>query len=123
MGYYFDLESISLDIYRAKIEAAYLPPGRMILKERTKERFGYFRSPGIKNVKELLQTLRKKDKFNEFSKADCFIGNYLAILLRELNSILPKQVRIRDFPGISPETVAKLETIGIKHTVKLADNK
>ena len=119
MGYYIDLESISLDIYQAKIEAAYLPPGRKILKERTDERFGYFNRIGIKNVKELLNALRMKDKFNELSKAECFTGSYLTILLRELNSILPKPIRIRDFPGISSEIVDKLEMTGIKDTVKL----
>jgi hypothetical protein len=122
MGYYIDLEAISIDSYKAKIEAAYLPPGRKILKERTDERFGYFRSIGIKNVKELLQTLRKKDKFNELAKAECFTGDYLTILLRELNSILPKPIRIRDFPGISSETVAKLEKIGINDTLKLFEH-
>jgi len=119
MGYYIDLESINIESYKTKIESAYLPPGRMILKERTDERFGYFRSIGIKNVKELLNTLRKKDRYNELSKAECFTGNYLTILLRELNSILPKPIRIRDFPGISSGTIDKLEKAGIKDTVKL----
>ncbi|MEI8047094.1 MAG: DUF4332 domain-containing protein [Bacteroidota bacterium] len=121
MGYYIDLEAISIDSYKAKIEAAYLPPGRKLLKERTDERFGFFTSFGITNVKQLLQTLRKKDKFNELSKAECYTGNYLTILLRELNSILPKPIRIRDFPGISSETVANLEKTGINDTLKLFD--
>lgn len=119
MGYYIDLESISLENYKAKLKAAWLPPSRKILKERTDERFRYFKSIGIKNVKELLFTLRKKDKFNELSKAECFTGNYLPILLRELNSILPKPIRLCDFPGISTETISKLEKIGIKDTLKL----
>jgi hypothetical protein len=121
MGYYIDLESISLENYKSKIESAWLPPSRKILKDRTDERFGYFGSIGIKNVKELLNTLRKKEKFNEISKAECFTGSYLTILLRELNSILPKPIRIRDFPGISSETVAKLEKTGINDTLKLFD--
>jgi hypothetical protein len=119
MGYYIDLEYISIQSYKAKIESAYLPPSRKILKERTDERFGYFRSVEIKNVKELLNTLRKKNRFNELSKVECFTGSYLTILLRELNSILPKPVRIRDFPGISAETISKLEQIGINDTLKL----
>jgi len=119
MGYYIDLESISIESYKAKTEAAWLPPGRKILKERTDERFGYFNRIGIKNVKELMNTLRKKDKFNELSKVECFTGSYLTILLRELNSILPKPIRIRDFPGISSEIVDKLEKNGLNDTLKL----
>jgi hypothetical protein len=121
MGYYIDLKTISIESYKSKIESAWLPPGRRILKERTDERFGYFSSIGIKNVKELLQTLRKKDKFSELSKVDCFTGNYLTILLRELNSILPKPIRLKDFPGISPETIFELEKTGIKDTLRLFD--
>lgn len=52
---------------------------------------------------------------------DCLSGDYLTILLRELNNTLPKPNKIADFTGISKDTVAKLEKIGIKNTVKLYD--
>lgn len=121
MGYYIDLEKISIDDYRSKLEAAYLPPGRMMLKDNAEYRFGYFKSIGIKNVKELLQLLKKKEKFAELQKAGCFPGDYLTILLRELNSTLPKPNRIADFAGISKDTVTKLEQTGITNTEKLYD--
>ncbi|MDF1547798.1 MAG: DUF4332 domain-containing protein [Bacteroidales bacterium] len=119
MGYYIDLEKITVDDYRIKLESAYLPPSRMILKDQLDKRFNYFKSIGITNVKELLHILKKKDKFAELSKVDCFSGDYLTILLRELNSTLPKPNKIADFPGISNDTVDKLEKIGIKNTEKL----
>ena len=121
MSYYIDLEKISIDNYRKKLETGYLPPSRMILKERLDERFGYFKSLGIKNIHELLKVLEKKDTLSDLQKADCFSMDYLAILLRELNSLLPKPNRIKDFPGISQETIVKLENIGIKNTLKLYD--
>ena len=121
MGYYIDLEKIAICDYRIKLETAYLPPSRMILKGRLEERFGYFENIGIKNVKELIQVLKKKDKFSELQKVECLSGDYLVLLLRELNSTLPKPVRIKDFSGISNETVSKLENAGIKNTVKLFD--
>jgi len=119
MGYYIDLEKIAIDDYRVKLESAYLPPGRMVLKDRLDDRFGYFKSAGIENVQELLQFLRKKDKFTELSKIECFSGDYLTILLRELNSTLPKPTKIADFRGISKSTIDKLEKTGIKNTEKL----
>lgn len=121
MGYYIDLETISITDYKSKLETAYLPPSRMILKERRDERFARFTDIGIKNVRELLLFLKKRDKFTELSKIDCLSGNYLTILLRELNSILPKPTRIKDFKGISEGTVSRLEEIGIKNTLKLYD--
>ena len=62
MGYYIDLEKISIDDYQIKLESAYLPPSRMILKDRLDERFQYFKSLGVKNVRELIQLLKKKEK-------------------------------------------------------------
>ena len=121
MGYYIDLEKITIDNYRIKLESAYLPPSRMILKEKSDERFGYFKSIGIKNVKGLIQLLKKKDKFAELSSIDCFSGDYLTILLRELNSTLPKPNNLVDFTVISRNTIDKLEKIGIKNTEKLYD--
>ncbi|SFK42911.1 DUF4332 domain-containing protein [Proteiniphilum acetatigenes] len=119
MGYYIDLEKITIDDYRIKLESAYLPPSRMILKEKLDERFGYLKSIGIKNVKGLIQLLKKKDKFTELSKVDCLSGDYLTILLRELNSTLPKPNKLADFIGISKNTIDKLEKIGIKNTEEL----
>jgi hypothetical protein len=52
-------------------------------------------------------------------KEKCFSEEYLKILLRELNSILPKPSSIRDFINISPETIVKLEKHGIKNTLSL----
>jgi hypothetical protein len=121
MPYYIDLSSISLDEYKTKLVARGMIPSRMILKEKLDERFNYFKSIGIKNVQELLQTLRKKDTLAELSKIDCFTGDYLVILLRELNSIHPRPNKIKEFIGISAEVVSKLEKTGIKDTAKLYD--
>jgi hypothetical protein len=121
MGYYLDLEKISIDDYRKKIESAYLPPSRLILKDKLDERFRYFKSIGIKNVKGLIQLLKKKDKFAELSKVDCYSGDYLTILLRELNSTLPKPNKISDFIEIAKNTIDNLEKIGITNTEKLYD--
>lgn len=119
MGYYIDLERISIDDYQKKLESAYLPPSRQILKENLDERFKYFKSIGIENVIQLLQFLKKKDKFKELSNISCFTEDYLAILLRELKSMLPKPNKIDDFTIISKEIVARLEKVGIKNSEKL----
>lgn len=121
MGYYIDLRSISIDNYKKQLEKREMIPSRKILKENTEERFLYFKSMGIKNVYELWQLLKKKDSFAELSKVKCFTDDYLTILLREINSIQPKPNKIKEFTGTSPETISKLEKIGIKDTVRLFD--
>ena len=119
MGYYIDLETISLDDYKKKLESAYLPPSRTILKKNLDERFGYFKGIGVKNVKELIQLLKKKAKLTELSKVDFFSEEYVTILLRELNSTLPKPNKIADFIFVSQEVRSKLEKVGIFNTEML----
>jgi hypothetical protein len=121
MGYYIDLEKITIDDYRVKLKSAYLPPSRLILKDKLDERFGYFKSIGIKNVKGLIQLLKKKDKLAELSKVDFLSNDYLTILLRELNSVFPKPNKISDFIEIAKETIESLEKIGITNTENLYD--
>lgn len=89
----------------------------MLLKDSLDERFDYFKSVGIKNVFDLQKVL--KEKLSELSKVSCLSGDYLPILLREINSILPKPNKIKEYIGISPETVSKFEKIGDKDTVGL----
>lgn len=121
MGYYIDFEKITIDDYGIKLKSAYLPPSRLILKDKLDERFGYFKSIGIKNVKELIQLLKKKDQLTELSKVDFLSGDYLTILFRELNSSLPKPNKISDYIEIAKETIDSLEKIGITNTEKLYD--
>jgi len=118
MGYYIDLKKISLEQYHQKLSISYLPPSRMMLKERTEERFRHFRDKGINNVKELLQFLKKQNNFDELRKIECFSGDYLTILLREIKSIQPKPNRISDFSVITKDTVIRLGKIGITNTEK-----
>ena len=122
MGYYIDLSLISLEDYKNKLATAYLPPSRKILREKREERFAYFSRLGIKNVKELFTLLKNKEKFKELHNVEVLSGDYLKILLRELNSTLPKPNRFRDFKALSSAVIENLEKIGIKNTRNLYDH-
>lgn len=119
MGYHIDLSTITIDQYKEQLKTEYLPPSRMILKEQLQERFNFFKSIEIQNVKQLLLMLKKKDNWAKLLASEYFSENYLTILLRELNSNLPKPNKLKDFAGISDETIAKLENIGIRNTEQL----
>ena len=119
MAYYIDLEKVSLKEYKYKLHTAYLPPSRMILKESIDERFSYFENLGIANVKQLFVFLKKKGNIQELEKLDIFSGNYLTILLRELNSTLPKPNKIADFIGVSQDSITKLAKINVNTTEQL----
>ncbi len=121
MPYYIDLSAISLDEYKDKLAASYLPPSRMILKERMDERFKAIKACGIMNVAVLKQVLTKKNRQESFGDHDCLTADYLTILLREIKSIHPKPSRIAEFSMLESGTAKKLERLGIKNTVKLYD--
>jgi len=121
MGYYIDLEQISIDEYQRYIEKSDLLPSRRIIKENLSERFSYFKNIGITNVLELQRMLKKNDKLTELAKINCFSTDYLKILLREINSIQPKPTKISEFKGISPDTIKTLEKHGFQNTFKLFD--
>lgn len=121
MPYYIDLSLIMLDEYGKKLRDSYLPPSRQILKEKTAERFSFLIKQGIDNVAELQKLLKKKEKFEELSKAPGFSADYLTILLREMNSLHPKPNKLTEYGILSQETVSRLEKLGIKDTLKLYD--
>jgi uncharacterized membrane protein len=121
MGYYLDLSKIPINEYREKLRNAHLPPGRIILKMKIDDRFESLKKAGAVTVRDLLILLRNKTRIIELIQSDSLTEEYLTVLLREINSIHPKPNKISDFADILPDTVQKLEAIGITGTVKLYD--
>ena len=119
MGYFIDMEKISIDDYRIRLMLAYLPPSRLILKDNLIARFEYFKSIGINNIKELTLLLKNENKFALLSNIEIFSNEYLTILQRELKSIHPKPNKFIDFVEIREDTIKKLEKAGLSNTEKL----
>lgn len=103
--------------YRNILEKSELLPGRRILYEKTKERFDLLASQGIKNLLMLVQELKSSDKIKQLSKETNIPADYLTILRREVNRLLPKPVSITDFPDIGKSLIGKLNKKGIKNTL------
>ncbi len=121
MPYYIDLHKIKLPDYREKLRTADLLPSRRLLKDNIDAKFMEFDNLGIKNLGALKSTLANKKKFAELMQNPVFDENYLRVLLREINSMLPSPNKLRDFPGLRPDTFSKLENAGIKNTFALFD--
>jgi len=121
MGYYINLSQISIYQYAEKLKNGYLPPGRKILLTNIEQQFELIKNQGIQTVEELRLVLKNKKKVLEFSELSGLSVEYLTILIREINSSLPKPNKLKDFPDISAHVVKKLESIGIKNTLHLFD--
>lgn len=121
MGYYIDLSLISIEEYKNKLKNKILIPSRLILREKIDERFKYFKEVGIKSVLDLLQSLKKKEKFEALSEVPILSKEYLTILLREIKSLHPEPNKFSDITGIPNDVITKLEKYGIKNTAQLFD--
>lgn len=119
MGYYIDLENISIENYKNILKSADLLPSRMILKENIDQNFEIIKNQNIKNVNELLKSLNSKKKLQDFSTMNNINENYLTILIREVKSYRQKPNNFEDFPDIQSEVILKLKKIGIKNTLQL----
>lgn len=121
MGYYIDLEKISIDEYKEILKSADLLPSRMILKTNIEEIFNTINKQEIENVDEIRKTLGNKKKLQGFAQQSGIEENYLKILIREINSYRQSPNKISDFPGLSDDVILKLENFGIKNTLQFFD--
>lgn len=121
MAYHIDLELISLEDFKQRLQEADLLPSQKILKEEPDQRFDCLKKHNIKNMLDLQKALKTKAKVQSFAKESGVPEKYLIIMRREVNSYQPKPNNFKDIPGIEPEVLAKLSAAGIKHTRHLFD--
>ena len=121
MGYYIDLENISIDKYRDILKSADLLPSRIILKNDIDDIFNIIKKLQIDNVDELQKTLMNKNEVQDFSKKSGIPEDYLKILIREIKSYRQSPNKIKAIPDISENVILKLKNIGIKNTLQIYD--
>ena len=116
MGFYIDLQSISIDAYKEKLKASDLLPSRQMLKDNIEERFELIKKQGVPDAQKLFNTLKTKKRLNAFAERSGLPVDFLTILGRELRSYRQKPNELRNFPGIDEDIISKLENIGLKNT-------
>ncbi len=121
MGYYIDLEQISIEDYGNILKSTHLIPSWKILKENMDINLETIKKHGIHNLRQLQETLKQKDQVQEFSKQSGLPEQYLTVLRRMINGYQSKSNRIKDFPETSEDIILTLEKIGIKNTRHLYD--
>lgn len=119
MGYYIDLNKISLDDLKNKIQSSELLPSQQILKQDIDLKFDSLKSRKIENLDDLKHRLKNKNNIKELSIDTSIKTDYLTILRRYLNSFHPPPRKLVDFPTLSHLTVDKLEKMGISTTPQL----
>ena len=119
MGYYVDLNSISLADLKQRIATSYLIPSQRILLDELDARFAALQAFGIHTVAQLQQALKTKAKVEQVAEALSLPVDYLTVLRRLVNSLHPDPRDVADFTCVPEETRRALGEIGIKTTVDL----
>jgi len=114
MGYLLDLSKISIEKYKEILKNQYLLPGRKILHRDMDASFSAIYRCSISNLGELKNALSTAQKISLFSQKSGLSNDYLTILRREIGSIEPKAVLIKDFPQTDKATLDLLSSAGIK---------
>ena len=121
MGYYRDLDALSLEDYQAILESADLLPSRQMLQKDTAARFAALKAQGLATIADLQNALKTKPKLQAFAQKSGLDEDYLKILIREVNSLQPKPNKLADIPDVPEVVVSALANLGIKDTVRLYD--
>jgi hypothetical protein len=118
--YYIDLGKYTLDKFEHRLLSSKLLPGRRILLENIEANFSILRELKIRDVKQLLDLLKNKDKIERVSNDTGIPSDYLTILRREAGSFLPTLVTLEKI--IEPENthyISILGSVGIKNSKQL----
>lgn len=121
MGYYIELESITIGKFSERLKSGFLLPGMMVLKANIDENFAQLKGQGISNLAELLGAIKTKKKLEEFAGQSGLPVEYLTVLRREINGFHPKPIALAKFKDIKGETVERLGALGIKNSKDLFD--
>jgi len=118
-SYHLNLGEISLDQYKRTLKEAELIPSRRILKQEIDGCFSRLQARGISNLAEFLSAVKSTDKIAGLARNTGLSEDYLTLLRREVNALLPKPRNLRDFPGIKASIVDRLASRGIKNSKQL----
>ncbi|MBC8509135.1 MAG: DUF4332 domain-containing protein [Anaerolineales bacterium] len=117
--YQIDLKKYSLQKYKKSLQSRDMIPSRKSLKDELDARFRILKERGIKNLKELIDALKTKQKIEQFSKETGLSIQYLTLLNREARSYISKPIRLDKFSGIQTKYLDRLDDVGIRNTRQL----
>jgi len=121
MGYYIDLNKISLDDYKRMLITRYLIPSQTILRENIENNFKTIKNAGFLDMGALKDALKTKKKAEDFSKELGIPEKYCVVLRRELNSHHSPARLISDYPTIDEEIKSRLSEMDIINSRQLFD--
>lgn len=114
-----DLSAIGLEDFKNELKTGRLLPSRKLLLEDMERKFSLLRKAGITNVGGLKDTLKSNNKLGRLAKETGISEDYLKVLKREVNNLLPTPIKFINIPLISEEMVKQLKGLNINDTENL----
>ena len=116
MNYSIDFSKVTLDHYKDELKRRDFIPSRLILKEQAEIHFNAFKKAKITTLDQLFSRINGRETKAKLLMDKNVSENYLTVLLRELKSIQPKPVKLKEFTWISNKSIIKMEKAGISNT-------
>ncbi|MBP8639704.1 MAG: DUF4332 domain-containing protein [Oscillospiraceae bacterium] len=114
MKYSADLGKLKLEEYQELLKSQNLLPGRKLLQLNLDATFFKIKDAEINNLDELAKAISAPSKLKAFSKKAEIAEKYLVLLKRELGSLQPKPISLKDFSRIPVDIIEDLNKTGIK---------
>ncbi|MBU1174100.1 MAG: DUF4332 domain-containing protein [Alphaproteobacteria bacterium] len=118
-GFMPDLSLISLDAFKHDLRTGRLLPSRRPLLDRIDEHFAALERAGIHDLAAAQSALGSAGRLKALAAKTGLSEDYLKLLRREINSVLPTPVVFRDVPNMPDELLVRLDDIGIADTAAL----
>ena len=116
MNYSLDFSRITLDEYKDQLKKRNWIPSRKILQDQAEMQFAAFKRAQIKNMEQLYSIVSNRKKRIELLKNEDVSDEYLTVLLRELQSIQPKPLKLGEFNWMPEDIIGKIMMAGITNT-------
>ena len=114
-----DLSNIGLDDFKNQLKTGRLLPSRMPLLDDIESKFSLIQKTGIHNADSLKAALKTSKRLSKLAGETGISEDYLRILKREVNNLLPTPVKFVDVPNISDEIIKHLNARDITDTENL----
>jgi hypothetical protein len=121
MAYSVDFSSIGLDAYKNILKTTYLIPSHSVLLNGIDDAFDRLSKNGIRNLDDLQQALKNKQKISAFAKAAGIAEDYLTVLNREVCSRMPAPRSLSDYPDMPAHILDALKKQNIKTSAQFFD--
>ncbi len=114
-----DLSKIGLDDFQNELKTGRLLPSRMPLLTDIESNFSIIQKKGINNADRLREELKSSERLGKLAEETGISEDYLKLLKREVNNLLPTPIKFVDVPNISDEIIKQLNELDIVDTENL----